>query len=173
MLYYLDLAETHPFFPLTFFKSHCGLLKPLCNSLGRKWGCGARVFQRSCHDLLTQWSVNDTWRHTAEATQLGAAQGQPPRIQVHGKEHPNHPLRLLLLVASAYQTGLWGSMIQYSKTPTAQKSHTVKGQLNLVIIKKRKERISLFWLSQVHISCYRKLLRTIASTIHPHSLLWQ
>lgn len=141
------------FFPLNFVKSHCGLLKPRRNSLGREWLCGARVFQRSCHDLLTQWSVNDTWRHTAEATQLGTAQGRLLRIQAHCKEHPNHPLRLLLLVTSAYKTGLWGSMIQCSKAPTAQKSHTVKDQLKLVIIKKRMGKIPLFWLSKIPVFC--------------------
>lgn len=166
MLYYLDLVETHPVFLLNFFKSHCGLLKPQCNSLGRERGLGARVFQRSCHDLLTQWSVNDTWRHTAEATQLGAAQRWLLRIQVHCKEHPNHPLRLLLLVASAYKTGLWGSMIQCSKTPTAQKSHTAKDQLNLVIKRKERKEYRCF---DFHRFIYR-VLRTMVSPIHPHCL---
>lgn len=156
MLYSLELAETHPFFLLNFFKSHRGLLKPRCNSLGREWGRGARLFQRSCHDLLTQWSVNDTWGRTAESAQLGAAQGWSLRMQVHRKEHPNQPLRLLLLVASAYKTGLRGSMIQCSRTPTAQKNHTVKDQLNLVIIKNGKKRLSLFQLSRVHIPSYGK-----------------
>lgn len=65
---------------------------------------------------------------------------------------PKSSIKVAFISDFCLQNRALGSMIQCSKAPTAQRSHTVKDQLKLVIIKKRMGKIPLFWLSKIPVT---------------------